>query len=86
MTKINRIKLASTGVVLTFGLLGAGCVVVPAVPPPGYAYTQPVPPPPGVVYMQPTYPAPAVGFTWVYHPRYGWGWYHPRRGWHRGWR
>ena len=86
MTKINKLKLATIGMALTFGLLGVGCIVVPASPPPRVVYTQPVPPPPGVVYVQPTYPAPAVGFTWVYHPRYGWGWYHPNHGWHKGWR
>ena len=84
MNNISRIKLGLIGIVLSFGLLG--CIVAPAAPPPRYVYTQPVPPPPNVVYVQPTYAAPAVGFTWVYHPRYGWGWYHPHEGWHRGWR
>lgn len=86
MTKINRIRLASASVMLIFGILGAGCIVVPASAPPRVVYTQPVPPPPGVIYVQPTYAAPAVGFNWVYHPRYGWGWYHPNHGWHKGWR
>lgn len=45
--------------------------------------------PPGVVYVQPYWPAPYVGMSWIYVPRYGWGWHHPHRGfyYHRGhWR
>ncbi|VWC14720.1 hypothetical protein BLA23254_05464 [Burkholderia lata] len=62
-------------------LLGAslsGCVVAPAEPP--------AVAPAGVVYVAPVGVMPAPGYSWRYHPHYGWGWWHPHYGWHRGWR
>jgi len=67
-----------------------GCVVAPApyygrgpyyAPAVGAVYA----PPAGVVYVAPTYAIPGPGYSWRYHPRYGWGWWHPHYGWHRGW-
>ncbi|MFK0377802.1 hypothetical protein [Pandoraea sp. NPDC090278] len=55
----------------------SGCVVAPVEP----AEVAPA----GVVYVAPVGVIPGPGYSWRYHPHYGWGWWHPRYGWHRGW-
>ena len=64
----------------------SGCYVVPVQPQQQMMVQGPVVAPAGVAYVAPTYPMPAIGFSWSFHPRYGWGWYNPHAGWHKGWR
>jgi hypothetical protein len=73
--KMSRV-LASIILAATLG----GCVVATAPGP--YPYARPV----GVAYVAPSYAIPGPGYSWRYHPHYGWGWWHPHYGWHRGWR
>ncbi len=60
-------------ILISFIALVGGCVAEPAVVTP-------------TAIVKPTYAVPGPGYSWRYHPHYGWGWYHPRLGWHLGWR
>jgi hypothetical protein len=81
-----------TRVFVAIGLAAGlgGCVVATAPGPGPYAYAQPAgaayAAPVGVAYVAPSYAIPGPGYSWRWHPHYGWGWWHPRYGWHRGWR